>query len=244
MKKFIGLFIVCLGWMTSVQAQNFEEEFNAFVNKSQQQFNNFVDSINKQFAEAMVANMRAFTGEQPMVRDPKPKPDKLPEIKKDNVPELPVVKPQLPPQESPDKPVENEPSSLPADQFNFLDFNLFGENVHLIKKTFPSGLKGITVDNVSDFWVQLSECDYEEMLQRCRIARQQQAFNDWAVYQLVLRMTQQTYDHQYNEQVVMTVFLLNQLGMEAKVGFAQTHLFCLIHFVCGYCRQTLLCFRT
>ena len=66
------------------------------------------------------------------------------------------------------------------------------------------------------------------MLQRCHIARQQQAFNDWAVYQLVLRMAQQTYDHQYNEQVVMTVFLLNQLGMEAKVGFAQTHLFCLI----------------
>lgn len=228
MKKFIGLFIVCLGWVTSVQAQNFEEEFNAFMNQNQQQFNNFIDSINRQFAETMAANMKAFTGEQPMVRDSKPKPDKLPEIKKDNVPELPVVKPQLPPQESPDKPVEDKPSSFPAEQLNFLDFNLFGENIHLIKKPFPSGLKGITVDDVSDFWIQLSECDCEEMLQRCHIARQQQAFNDWAVYQLVLRMAQQTYDHQFNEQVVMTVFLLNQLGMEAKVGFAQTHLFCLI----------------
>ena len=66
-------------------AQNFEDAFNAFVSQNQQQFNRFADSINRQFAEAMVANMKTFSGEQPKVRDPKPKPVKLPEIKKDDM---------------------------------------------------------------------------------------------------------------------------------------------------------------
>ena len=66
-------------------AQNFEDAFNAFVSQNQQQFNRFADSINRQFAEAMVANMKTFSREQPKVRAPKPKPVKLPEIKKDDM---------------------------------------------------------------------------------------------------------------------------------------------------------------
>ncbi len=253
MKRIIGLFIVCLGWVYSVQAQNFEEEFNAFLNQSQQQFNNFVDSINKQFAEAMEANMRAFNGEQPKVRDPKPKPVKLPEVKKEDVPELPVVKPQpqrepLPDVDplQPDRPTSPElerpslpdmglpeptrpSSSTPAvDQINMVAINLFGEHTQIPKEAFPDRLGGIEPKNVSNFWIRLSECEYGEMMQACREAQENSAFNDWATYQMVLEFARKTYDGRYNEQAVMAVFLLNQLGLEAKVGFDDYHLFCLL----------------
>ena len=43
----IGLFLFFLLWYTcSVQAQDFDELFNAFVSQNQQQFDGFEDSIN------------------------------------------------------------------------------------------------------------------------------------------------------------------------------------------------------
>ena len=176
-------------------AQNFEDAFDAFVKQNEQTFSRFADSINRQFAEAMEANIRTFTGEQPKVRDPKPKPVKLPEAEKKDVPkELPTLpKPT---------PAENqEPTEKPA-QPNPKD--------------------------VSAFFFFFSECDYEPLLQTCRTARADRGFNDWATYQLALEMARQTYPFQYNEQAVMEVFLLNQLGLEAKVGFGNAHLFCLL----------------
>lgn len=252
-KLWVLLLVLCMGIPMEMQAQNFDEEFNTFVKQNEQKFNQFVDSINRQFAEAMEANMRAFNGEQPKVRDPKPKPVKLPEVKTDDVPELPVVKPQpqwepLPDVDplQPDRPTNPElerpslpdmglpeparpSSSTPAvDQINMLAVNLFGLHTQIPKESFPDRLGGIETKNVADFWIRLSECEYEEMMQACREAQKNSAFNDWAICQMVLEFARKNYEGQYNEQAVMAVFLLNQLGMEAKVGFTQNHLFCLV----------------
>lgn len=231
-KQWIISVLLCCGLAMMGYAQNFEDAFNAFASQNQQQFNRFADSINKQFAEAMVANMKAFTGEQPKIRDPKPKPETLPEIKKDDVPEMPIPKPQQPQPQS--EPKEENPSSSespvtpPAEQFNIMDFKLFGEDIRLYRKPFPEKLAGLSPKEVSAFWIALSKCDYNPMLQTCRDAQKSKGFNDWAVYQLVLELANQTYPRQYNEQAVMVVFLLNQLGLEAKVGFGNAHLFCLL----------------
>lgn len=225
--------LVVLGPTLTVQAQDFEDAFNAFASRNQQTFDRFADSINQQFAEAMIANMKMFTGEHPKVRDQKPKPKMLPEIKKNKTPEIPSIKPLLGQTMQPKPAVEVQSSSeeqvdILPDQSDEVAFKLFGEDVHLGRESFPEKLTGISAEDVSSFWVKLSECDYEPMLQTCRKAHAERGFNDWAVYQLVLELVSQTYPRQYNEQVVMAVFLLNQLGMEAKIGFAGAHLFCLL----------------
>lgn len=249
MKKIFGLLaIVCLSLPQFVTAQSFDDLFNDFMNQSQQLFNDFEnqsrqafysfsDSISHVFADAMVANMKTFSGNPPLVKDPKPRPNITPELNKDNVPELPKIeRPKITPRpilnpmgDNPTQatPEESLNDNLPSGQFNAFTFDIFGENVSMAKKPFPDKLKGLSVENVRDFWNQLSVQDCQEMLQRCQIA-QQHGFNDWAVYQLVLRMVQQIYNRKYDEQVVMTVYLLNQLGLEAKVGFDKSHLFCLI----------------
>lgn len=221
-------------------AQNFEDAFDAFVKQNEQSFNQFADSINRQFAEAMEANIRTFTGEQPKVRDPKPKPVKLPEAEKKDVPkELPTLPKPAPaenqePIKEPAKPTPSpaespvESVTPPSEQLNWTEFDLFGDNIRYVKKTFPERMKGISPKDVSAFWIRLSECDYEPMLQQCLDAQKSRGFNDWAVYQLVLELANQTYPRLYNEQAVMAVFLLNQLGLEAKVGFGNAHLFCLL----------------
>ncbi len=221
-------------------AQNFEDAFDAFVKQNKQSFNQFADSINRQFAEAMEANIRTFTGEQPKMRDPKPKPVKLPEAEKKDVPkELPSLPKPAPaenkePIKEPAKPTPSpaespvESVTPPSEQLNWTEFDLFGDNIRYVKKTFPERMKGISPKDVSAFWILLSECDYEPMLQQCLDAQKSRGFNDWAVYQLVLELANQTYPRLYNEQAVMAVFLLNQLGLEAKVGFGNAHLFCLL----------------
>lgn len=241
MKRLIALIsILMLCAIHSAVAQNFEDAFNAFVQQNEQSFNRFADSINKAFAEAMEANIRTFTGEQPKVRDPKPKPVKLPEAEKKDVPkELPSLPKPAPaenkePIKEPAKPTPSpaespvESVTPPSELLNWTEFDLFGDNIRYVKKTFPERMKGISPKDVSAFWIRLSECDYEPMLQQCLDAQKSRGFNDWAVYQLVLELANQTYPRLYNEQAVMAVFLLNQLGLEAKVGFGNSHLFCLL----------------
>lgn len=226
-----------------VNGQNFEDDFNAFVHQNEQSFNRFSDSINRVFAEAMEANMKAFFGEKPKVRDAKPKPVNAPvapqlEPQPDPMPEVDPLRPNPLEKPEPERPAlpdivlsepENpSPSTLAVDHFNMLGFNLFGENVQIIKEPFPDRLSGIAPKNVSDFWLQLSGYDYKEMMQACHEMQEISAFNDWATYQLVLEFARRTYTNLYNEQAVMSVFLLNQLGKEAKVGFDDTHLFCLL----------------
>ena len=225
--------IVLVVWGVFGHAQNFEDAFNAFAQQNEQSFNRFSDSINRAFAAAMEANMRTFSGEQPKVRDPKPKPVKLPEVENKDVPQdLPSLPKPMPTEN--EEPAgrlvqpETPPLTPPAEQLNWMEFDLFGDNIRYVKKTFPERMKGVAPKDVSDFWIQLSECDYEPLLQSCRTARAERDFNDWAVYQLVLEMARQAYPRQYNEQVVLAVFLLNQLGFEAKVGFGNAHLFCLL----------------
>ena len=146
MKRLFGLIvIICLGMSQLVKAQDFDElfndfmkqgqeSFNEFVNKSQQTFNSFSDSISHVFADAMVANMKTFTSELPLVRDTKPKPKNPPKIKEEDVPDLPPLKqqtpsenPELNPVENPTYPTPEESSNdiLPANQFNTFTFNIF-----------------------------------------------------------------------------------------------------------------------
>lgn len=238
MKRIWRLWALLLVWFPQMaMSQSFDDAFNAFASQNQQSFNHFADSINRQFAEAMEAHMKAFTGEEPKVRDPKPKPKQLPVLEDAPAPDnLPAPIPEPENKLERDKPqpesVLDKPAtpSVPAENLNIMDLNLFGEPLQIVKPSFPARLNGITPKDVSDFWIRLSECKYKDLVHICETAQKQLAFNDWAVYQLVLQLAQKTYDGQYNEQAVMIVFLLNQLGIEAKVGFEESHLFCLLAF--------------
>lgn len=234
---FVGLImLIFMVASQGVRAQDFDAVFNAFANQNQQTFNLFSDSINRRFAALMESNMRAFTGEKPEFRNSKPKPDKLPQVEGSDRPvNLPKPSHRAPeqetipilPEQQSESPLGNMETPL-AEEFNILDFNLFGEKIRIARTPFPEKLNGIAAKDVSDFWIQLSECDYKPLLQVCRMARTEDDFNDWATYQLVLKLAHQIYPRLYNEQVVTVVFLLNQLGMEAKVGFGDARLFCLL----------------
>lgn len=219
-------------------AQNYEDIFNNFVNQNKKQFDSFSDSINRQFAETLVANMKSFIGEAPKEKDVKPKPIKQPEYSKDDdtLNKIPLIRPEelskdTTPEVIPDTiQEETQKPTQPqiSENLNNVSFFIFGEYICIGVKSFTAELKSIRAKDVSDFWVQLTKCDYDTLLQTCLIARELWAYNDWAIFQLILQITQQIFPNQYNEQAIFAVFLLNQLGLEAKVGFCQSHLFILL----------------
>lgn len=248
------IFSVCLA-PTIAYSQDFDAQFKAFEEQSKKSFQNFSDSINKVFAEAMTENMRVFKRESAKVKDPKPKPVTPPSVKPGKVPQdLPHQEPvkkepvkEEPVQEEPieERPVPKEPENeepksdipnsteesptlnppLGSTSYNF---NLFGRSFSWMTAPIRFNMQGIQPSEVSDFWIRLSEWDYETLVEVCKQKRKEDNFNDWAICQLVFQMAEEYFPNQYDEQVVFSIFMLNQMGMEAKVGFFPTHLFCLI----------------
>lgn len=220
--------------------QDFDDAFKNFEQKNQKTFNSFRDSINKAFAEALAANIKTFSCEEPLIKDQKPKPGispKYPDRPLDAPSDLPGLKPKggdepgLPegkesPQETPDN---VSPNPTPEAHLYRFDFTIFGEKIDAEKKDFPKGLRNISPNEVSEFWSDLSECDCSGIINNCVEKKEKRFFNDWAIYNLAKRFAWEIYGNKYDEQVAMTVFLLNQLGVESKIGFADDHLFCLLN---------------
>lgn len=239
MKRFLTIILVA-GLYCCALGQNFEDAFGKFEQNNQKSFNNFTDSINKAFAKSMVANIKTFSCEVPKIKDQKPKPETTPRYPGEPQqvrPDLP--KPELPKNDEPELPEENEtqsqkpknnnPNPVPETAFNKYDFTIYGEKINVLKKDFPQKLSNISPKEVSEFWSQLSGCDYSDIVMNCAEKKEKCFFNDWAIYNLVKRFAGETFETGYDEQVVMTVFLLNQLGVESKIGYANDHLFCLLN---------------
>ncbi len=239
-KRLFGILVSFLvGLMPNAVGQNYEDAFNDFVRQNEQSFNRFADSINRQFAAALAANIKSFMGETPVVKDANPKPVRQPQYPNGDTPQkkitppCPERDPERAPGNAPEANSEPEEVQSPIEtplpnNLKSLSFTIFGEDARIAVRPFQAELKGISAKDVSDFWLQLSECDYVQLLQYCQESQKTLAYNDWAIFQLVLRIAQQIYPSQYNEQTVLTVFLLNQLGLEAKVGFEESHLFVLV----------------
>ena len=214
MKRLIALFVLSLFLLPSLShAQDFDAQFKAFEQQNQKSFQHFSDSINKAFAEAMAENMRVFKGEPAKVKDPKPKPATPPSVKPEKVPEdLPKQDPEK--QNKEEDPFEEFFPDLSKDDspaYNLLEMDIFGQNISLMTDIFNHHLKGLKPSDVADFWILLSEWNYQSQLELCQSKRQEYNFNDWAICQLIFKIAENTFPQEYNEQVVFSIFMMNQL---------------------------------
>ena len=188
---------------------------------------------------------------------PSVKPEKVPEDLPKQDPVIDEVKPDKP-QPTEDKPGSADETPSPSEQtpvtepekqnkeedpfeeffpdlskddspaYNLLEMDIFGQNISLMTDIFNHHLKGLKPSDVADFWILLSEWNYQSQLELCQSKRQEYNFNDWAICQLIFKIAENTFPQEYNEQVVFSIFMMNQLGMDAKIGFTPSHLFCLI----------------
>lgn len=85
-------------------------------------------------------------------------------------------------------------------------------------------LDGIRERQVSRFWSHLDEQKVQQLVGQIRNHQQNLSLNDWGVVDLVGRFSAKVYPADENAQVALTVYLLNKLSYDARVGRMDDHL--------------------
>lgn len=88
--------------------------------------------------------------------------------------------------------------------------------------------RGISESDVGEFWQKLGREDFTQILYECSYNRDNYGFNDWSVLEWVQALSCAIYPQNVNsERIIFEVFVLNQMGMMAKLARADDRLECL-----------------
>lgn len=254
MKQFFKKIIFIVFFFPLFLNAQEETDFELFLKQSQQEFNNFRDTINRHFANQLRTQWKEFQVFKGVDFPAKPKPKHQP-IAPQTTPEE-IIPQQLPRKNIvPDSsaiPVErheenpfsesdsenifqsesdNEPTiPLPQEQTpaNF-SFSYCGIECNVIQPSVKDNLLLIP-DNqsIANFWEELDEIDFSGILQQCRFFKKQNGLNDWGMFDYVLHYSAVIFPNQPNQQNVFTVYLLNQLGYDAKVCYTKDKILILL----------------
>jgi len=246
MKKIQLVFLCCLLLMMKhvLMAQpekDFLNEFNGFVQQSEQQFTSFNDSINRQFAENLKKQWESFSvfaGIPPPLK-PKPVVPRKATLEsspvnnaviavKEVIPQeklLPIFEPSIPS-------FDTLPDTQAMNRSKNLEFTFYGT---LVDFTVPMEacrhrLSEISNAAIADFWMKLNEDKLQSLVSQSLLLKDKLRLNDWGVYQLTKSVAQSLFaEAQYNEQTVLVIFLLNAMGYDAKMALDDHSTYCLLH---------------
>ncbi len=244
MKKYIGIlwmvFLPLMVWAQhDVRLEEYRKQrgFDEYKRQRAAQFQAFKDSLNKEFAQMLEKkweDYQVFVGNK---RPSKPVPSQLPVAPKDSTVkesfELPIN--QIVPADEP------TPSSIEGDSkeiqkiqdstnasrlYRKVDVNYYMEKIHFdVPANYESlMLGGLSEKFVVKFWYEIAYGDYDECVRQLRKQKQELNLNDWALYDLTIAMAGETFLKRYAEQSVFAVFVMNQLGLEAKIGRSDNQL--------------------
>lgn len=248
MKRIATLLLVCLLCLPAfVNAQvngdktQRQRDFENYKQQREAAFNAFRDSINQQFAQKLEqrwADFQVFVGER---RPAKPKPAEIPVAPKDTM--------TRESQSLPIKEVVPAPAVLPVFDSGMIEssHNQLGnqQNLQAYQKVtidfyakeldfqLPVLYRQLLLDGLSEraiakFWSDLAGSDFATCVGECLHQREQMRLNDWAVFDIVTKISEQTFPKHYAEQTVFSIFVLNQLGLDAKIGRTNTQLLLLV----------------
>jgi len=203
-----------------------------------------LDSLNQRFAEDLARDWRSFdlTKSEPPIRTPILEPPVF-DPETDVAPEpirVPIARtPQPPPAELQPRPVElpvitptPTPIPLPPVQQVFRT-TFFGTAITLPETPRPNiRLAGVSEREVADYWLALSNLPYyTDWLDEALRLKSELRLNDWGLFQLLNNLFSVYFPQgNENEQVVFSVFMLNQLGYRARIGRSANELFALVAF--------------
>lgn len=236
MKKIVlllvFLFPVCLMAQQDRDWNNFlkQHNFNEYKKQHDEKFQAFKDSLNKEFAKAMEQRWEDFQVFVAKKRPVKPEPVELPVAPKDSVIKEPMRLPieQVIPTSESEQPEQdaNREESITVDTssgnglLRNMDVNFYRQEMTFDVPTSYEQLLlgGISERAVAKFWMDLSDGAFETSLIQLRNKKKELHLNDWALYDLIKSMSNELFPKRFAEQTVFSVFMLNQLGLDAKIG--------------------------
>lgn len=239
MKKILSI-LAAFCTTTMLSAQDFEHLFDSFQQSAQKEMQAFQDETRKAFFKALEENWKQFNAHEAIQRPPRPKPQDAPVVVDDvdvepiDIP-LPVIEadsveitlPDFKPLDIPDVAVspisrpENKPIELEGDTFSF---SFYGVPIKMVEwKKDKCHLAGNKEKQVASFWRTLEANVAEEILPRLNEYRERYDLNDWTLYRFVSSMVASKWSDA-SERVVVEVFILNHMGIDARIGRVEDHL--------------------
>jgi hypothetical protein len=242
------IFIISLLGMGRASAQtDFEkfrqqrqEAFNQLRAQSRQRFDDFHDSLNQRYADFLEQSWKRFAlmKAEPPIKNPIVVPPEYDEAKPQPVPEeIPVPVPPIAPTPTPEPvtPVvpEEKPTPPPPAPPATVNAEFFGTNIRLSNLSFATArLSGVAEKAIADYWRSLSKIPHREIVVDVARITSELDLNDWGLYHLLGRVFKTYAPHgTENERVVFSVFMLNQMGYQAKIGRSGNDLLPMIAFV-------------
>ena len=198
----------------------------------------FRDSLNETYASFLEEKWQSFNlykeerGFKPMPQPPvyDPSATPLPKDEPQPIADIPVV-PPAPADTLPDEPyVQPEPEPIaPRPALAVVEF--FGTLIEAQRcdEATQLHLVGTSEQAVADFWRQLSNLPVETLVADLERTGDSLQLNDWGMLQLAKSLAgAYINDVSENERVVFSVFMLDQLGMSAKIGRSGNDLYVLL----------------
>lgn len=236
MKKLIMTLLACM-MATALTAQIDKEwqervrqsmdsarkEYEEFRQLAHKNYADFRKKANEEYARFMADPWSAFEL-QPLVPIPvEPKPPQPFEVNPDDKPlpsKDPIVFDLQPQPDNPYKqPVPFEPivpNPSPDVPLNYITF--YGTDLAFhFDLTYLPKLKDLSEKSVSDFWYELSDDYFDNLVVECLNYRDERNFCDWA-YFLMTRQLANAYFGQTNEAVVLHMYLLVQSGYQTRIA--------------------------
>ncbi|WP_163629080.1 hypothetical protein [Paludibacter sp. 221] len=200
-----NIYILLLFFSINIVAQNnpldkINAEFDAFKRKIDTEQQQYIDEKNREFAEYLRNTWEAF----PVSEDT----ENLNFIDIDAFP----VSERIPVTYS----TVRESGSV---QYRPVSTSLFGDKlIFKIDGKTNLNMKYIAERNIGETWEKLSATDYVTILQTAQEWQNTTGINDWGMVMLFQELSRELFPSKHNEQLMFTVFLLNQIGIDAKLG--------------------------
>lgn len=236
MKKLMySLLFFCVGMSVSnnTQAQVVPDSYRQ---QKQQEMSHFVDSIHNDFVrylEHLWTEYHLFSGE------PSPrsiKPIEQPQLDTLEADDTLKIDTQIPYERLTDLQKVGAaeylpPTSIVTIQKRNYTVQFYGREltIALPEKVADEKLDGIRERQVARYWKKLISNHADQCVASLDQQRRNLYLGDWGLFDLVRRFTAVVYPDQANEQAVLTVYLLDAMHYDARVGRMDDRLVMLVN---------------
>ncbi len=250
--KLLLTFIFCMMCFSSFSQDDeymnykkrYEQNYKDYKDKTISEYRSFQDSINKEFASHISKTWKeysVFVGEEPE-KEPKPKnipvaepnyaPENKVEIEAEEIVEKPVeiIEEDVLEEITEDVFEEDVTTEASYDNTSRFSIDLFNPKIALSDVNVFSEIKlsGTDEKSVSALWSKFADNAYAQTAYQIKNIAENKNINDYGTYLLITKTAQTLFPNKPNEQIVYTVYLLNQLGFKAKIARTGNDLIALI----------------
>ena len=224
--------------------ERYEQNYKDYKDKTISEYRSFQDSVNKEFASQILKTWKeysVFIGKEPE-KEPKPKnipvaepnsaPENKVEIEFEEIVEKPVeiIEEEVVEEITEDVFEEDVTAEASYDNTSRFSIDLFNPKIALTDVNVFSEMKlsGTDEKSVSALWSKFADNAYSQTAYQIKNIALNKNINDYGTYLLITKTAQTLFSNKPNEQVVYTVYMLNQLGFKAKIARTGDNLIALI----------------